>query len=98
MCLHLAFYLASWGMYRDSSFLLQKDYRVHYDVVKEILNERYNSLWNIDCEELTKENNLNLIFEISEKIREIYIRKRNNLDGLEDVSEILIKMELSIQK
>ncbi len=98
MCLHLAFYLASWGMYRGSSFLLQKDYRVHYDVVKEILNERYNSLWNIDCEELTKENNLNLIFEISEKIREIYIRKRNNLDGLEDVSEILIKMELSIQK
>ena len=98
MCLHLAFYLASWGMYRGSSFLLQKDYRVHYDVVKEILNERYNSLWNIDCEELTKENNLNLIFEISEKIREIYIRTRNNLDGLEDVSEILIKMELSIQK
>lgn len=98
MCLHLAFYLASWGMYRGSSFLLQKDYRVHYDVLKEILNERYNSLWNIDCEELTKENNLNLIFEISEKIREIYIRKRNNLDGLEDVSEILIKMELSIQK
>lgn len=98
MCLHLAFYLASWGMYRGSSFLLQKDYRVHYDVVKEILNERYNSLWNIDCEELTKENNLNLIFEISEKIREIYIRERNNLDGLEDVSEILIKMELSIQK
>ena len=82
MCLHLAFYLASWGMYRGSSFLLQKDYRVHYDVVKEILNERYNSLWNIDCEELTKENNLNLIFEISEKIREIYIRKRNNLDDM----------------
>ena len=90
MCLHLAFYLASWGMYRGSSFLLQKDYRVHYDVVKEILNERYNSLWNIDCEGLTKENNLNLIFEISEKIREIYIGKRKNLDGLEDVSEILI--------
>lgn len=90
MCLHLAFYLASWGMYRGSSFLLQKDYKVHYDVVKEILNERYNSLWNIDCEGLTKENNLNLIFEISEKIREIYIGKRKNLDGLEDVSEILI--------
>jgi hypothetical protein len=27
--LHLAFYLASWGMYRGSSFLLQKDYTVH---------------------------------------------------------------------
>ncbi|MFT8351735.1 hypothetical protein [Clostridium saccharoperbutylacetonicum] len=25
LVLHLAFYLASWGMLRDSSFLLQKD-------------------------------------------------------------------------
>ena len=28
LSLHLAFYLASWGMYRGSSFLLQKDYKV----------------------------------------------------------------------
>lgn len=28
-CLHLAFYLASWGMLRGGSFLLQKDYRIH---------------------------------------------------------------------
>ncbi|MFH1661746.1 MAG: hypothetical protein ABIA02_01460, partial [Candidatus Falkowbacteria bacterium] len=27
-CLHLAFYLASWGMYRGSTFLLQKDYLI----------------------------------------------------------------------
>ncbi|MBQ8112212.1 MAG: hypothetical protein IJ146_03300, partial [Kiritimatiellae bacterium] len=27
LCLHLAFYLASWGMYRGSSFLLQQDYK-----------------------------------------------------------------------
>lgn len=37
-CLHLAFYLASWGMLRGGAFLLQKDYRVHEyflnDVVK----------------------------------------------------------------
>ena len=26
LSLQLAFYLASWGMYRGSSFLLQKDY------------------------------------------------------------------------
>jgi len=36
-CLHLAFYLASWGMYRGSSFLLWKDYLVHKDVVKHLL-------------------------------------------------------------
>lgn len=35
MSLQLAFYLASWGMYRGSSFLLQKDYKVHIPVVEE---------------------------------------------------------------
>ncbi|MFE5321610.1 hypothetical protein ACFQ88_23170 [Paenibacillus sp. NPDC056579] len=35
-CLHLAFYLASWGMLRGSSFLLQKDYKVHEYVLREL--------------------------------------------------------------
>jgi hypothetical protein len=46
--LHLAFYLASWGMYRGSSQLLQKDYRVHSLVVRELLQEKYSGLWRID--------------------------------------------------
>ncbi|RKY35192.1 MAG: hypothetical protein DRP78_05680 [Candidatus Omnitrophota bacterium] len=37
-CLHLSFYLASWGMYRGSSFLLWKDYLIHQNVVEKILN------------------------------------------------------------
>ena len=32
LSLHLAFYLASWGMYRGSSFLLSKDYLIHEPV------------------------------------------------------------------
>ncbi|WP_019153512.1 hypothetical protein [Robertmurraya massiliosenegalensis] len=40
--LHLAFYLASWGMLRGSSFLLQKDYKVHLHFLKKIvLNPSY---------------------------------------------------------
>lgn len=34
LALHLAFYLASWGMYRGSTTLLKKDYKVHYKVVE----------------------------------------------------------------
>ena len=45
--LHLAFYLASWGMYRGSSFLLQKDYRVHCAVVEELLSSRCDTLRNL---------------------------------------------------
>ena len=48
LSLQLAFYLASWGMYRGSSFLLQKDYRVHIPVVREILSKKYDSLAGIE--------------------------------------------------
>ncbi len=36
-CLHLAFFLASWGMLRGSSFLFQKDYKVHQYFIKEVM-------------------------------------------------------------
>ena len=36
LALHLAFYLASWGMYRGSTELLQKDYKIHIPVVEYI--------------------------------------------------------------
>lgn len=49
LSLQLAFYLASWGMYRGSAFLLQKEYKVHIPVVKELLNEKYDALAGIDC-------------------------------------------------
>lgn len=39
-CLHLSFYLASWGMYRGSSFLLWKDYRIHKNIVKKLIENR----------------------------------------------------------
>jgi hypothetical protein len=36
-CLHLSFYLASWGMYRGSSFLLWKDYLFNKKIVEHII-------------------------------------------------------------
>lgn len=42
LSLHLGFYLASWGMYRGSSGLLQKNHKVHYKAVEIIL--KYKSL------------------------------------------------------
>ena len=38
LALHLGFYLASWGMYRGSSKLLQKDYKIHKNAVTIILS------------------------------------------------------------
>src|SRR5690606_38208487 len=42
LCLHLAFYLASWGMYRGSSKLLNFDFLIHSGSVQ--LLQSYNSL------------------------------------------------------
>lgn len=66
LTLQLAFYLASWGMYRDPSELLQKDYLIHEPVVEIV---RSNS-------ELRKENvtyeDIESINEIIEKIKKEY--------------------------
>lgn len=56
LSLHLAFYLASWGMYRGSSFLLQKDYKVLSPIVEEILKPEYDCLLGLlarMCETVT---------------------------------------------
>ena len=43
--LQLAFYLASWGMYRGSTFLLQHAYTVHLGVVDCLVLPRFAALW-----------------------------------------------------
>ena len=52
LSLHLAFYLASWGMYRGSCFLLQKDYKVLVPIVDKVLKPEYDCLFGIACEGL----------------------------------------------
>ena len=56
LSLHLAFYLASWGMYRGSSFLLQKDYKVLVPIVEEILKPEYDCLFGLACTELRNDD------------------------------------------
>jgi hypothetical protein len=71
--LHLAFYLASWGMYRGSSNLLQKDYRVHTRIVNEIMEEKYSRLWNLDFDILDPEGpEVSLLFKIEEALESLY--------------------------
>ena len=73
LSLHLAFYLASWGMYRGSSKLLQKNYKIHVAAVKELMREKYIDLWAPKCEDLCLPGNrLELLFELSDVLREIY--------------------------
>jgi len=91
LSLHLAFYLASWGMLRGSSFLLQKDYKVHYDAIKLLLNPIYGGLWDINYLNLQKSENLDMLFEVIREMKAIYRGKRKGIkDSEQDISDILI--------
>ena len=59
-------------MYRGSSFLLQKDYKIHKNVIKEIMNKKYNALWGIKVKEYKKEENQLILEELVESIKKIY--------------------------
>lgn len=43
--LQLGFYLASWGMYRGSSFLTRYDYTAHLPVIDLLVEPRFKTLW-----------------------------------------------------
>lgn len=99
LSLHLAFYLASWGMYRGSSFLLQFDYKIHIEVVKLILQEEYKPLlgyyWGKDAEK--DRQNLDLLFgdkRLVESIKGKYVPFRGkvekNGETEQDISDILV--------
>lgn len=92
LCLHLAFYLASWGMYRGSSFLIQKDYQAHEGIVRLLMDKRYHVLWDIRCCDYLYENNCNLLDELNEKIRLEYGVVRKSVKGEinSDISSTLI--------
>jgi hypothetical protein len=84
-CLQLGFYLASWGMYRGSSFLLDKSYKVHKPIIKELLKKEYEKLWNIDIGELTSESKeIILLFELLETLKNIYVRQNNTKKKVTD--------------
>lgn len=83
LSLQLAFYLASWGMYRGSSFLLQKDYKVHIPVVKELLSKEYDALAGIECIEFRKECNQQLLREINSFLGQYYDKIRREVKGQE---------------
>jgi hypothetical protein len=46
--LQLGFYLASWGMYRGSSFLLQHDYVIHENVIERLTSVEFDELWQTE--------------------------------------------------
>lgn len=71
--LNLAFYLASWGMYRGSSQLLQKDYRIHIPILEVLIMSPNRIFQNLNIENyLTDSEYIETLFDLVSEIRSVY--------------------------
>ena len=93
LSLHLAFYLASWGMYRGSCFILQKDYKVHTPIVEEILKPEYNCLFGLACADVRNDDVWKQLKKLYDKIAAHFDPIREKVAGRKvttPVSPVLI--------
>ena len=93
LSLHLAFYLASWGMYRSSCFILQKDYKVHTPIVEEILKPEYDCLFGLACADLRESEVQDSLEKLHKYIAKHFRPIRNEVAGravASSVSPVLI--------
>ena len=93
LSLHLAFYLASWGMYRGSCFILQKDYKVHTPIVEEILKPEYDCLFGLACADVRNDDVWKQLKKLSDYISYYFHRIREEVRGravASSVSPVLI--------
>lgn len=81
LCLYLSYYLASWGMNRNS-FLLWVDYKVHADIIKIIFDEDYFSLWDMEVTNCNEKKLNKLIEKVKSKYEE---KKKSVYEGLNQV-------------
>ena len=88
LSLHLAFYLASWGMYRGSCFILQKDYKVHTPIVKEILKPEYDCLFGVACADLREPDVQERLTNVSDNIANHFGPIRNEVAGRKVASSV----------
>jgi hypothetical protein len=77
-CLHLGYYLASWGMLRGSTALHTKSYRF-FEPVIEAIAEEPPSLWSIDADAYTEEN-ISALIELRDRLATA-LTARPALDG-----------------
>jgi hypothetical protein len=78
-CLVLGFYLASWGMFRGSSFLLQKNLK-HFQPTVEYIASIDKSVWEIDVDSYTDANR-KVILDLYKDVKKLLV-----LDGKSDMT------------
>lgn len=72
LSLHLAWYLASWGMLRGGAFLLQKDYKIHLPAVRILTDPQWISLRKLSRQDLMNGSFAPAVMELAFALRQIY--------------------------
>lgn len=87
--LQLGFYLASWGMYRGSSFLLQRAYTAHLGVIDCLVTPRFAPLWEKDVGAESEDSGLvPIILAAVDGVRDAYAPFGKPTDAL--VTKVLL--------
>ncbi|MDD2392388.1 MAG: hypothetical protein PHU94_05600 [Bacilli bacterium] len=80
-CLQLGFYLASWGMMRGGSFLLQKSVKNFSNLIR-VISEQDHILWEIDVPSYGIDKNIYILLDIKEKIKDALGKENSPSDTL----------------
>jgi hypothetical protein len=103
LSLHLAFYLASWGMYRGSSFLLQKDYKVFYPIIELLLEYKNNFNHNV-IEDIIMNHRDEAItsyvskyFLFDKELSDILLNIRNDVHKCENKEKVLSDVSYTLK-
>ncbi len=87
LCIHLGFYLASWGMFRNS-FLANKYYTIHKNAIEILLKDEYDVLWDISAEDL--ENHVEFLEKLVPEIKGSYKESIKTEKKHRNVSDLLV--------
>ncbi|MBS3107770.1 hypothetical protein J4468_02535 [Candidatus Woesearchaeota archaeon] len=85
-CLQLGFYLASWGMMRGSSFLLEKSVKNYINLIVSI-SKMNPALWKIDVNEYNADN-IKLLLNCKQQIIDALGKENKSSDTL--VTKIML--------
>jgi len=86
-CLNLGFYLASWGMYRGSTFVSWKNYKIYTGVIGILIKSEFNDLWESSYYDDLLESKIE-ISKDHEKIKNLFRLKIATKKTLEPYTKI----------
>ena len=86
-CLQLGFYLASWGMLRGSSFLLQKSVK-HYEKLIRAISRMTPELWVLDVDKYNAEG-IEMLLKCKRRIS-YELRDQNNIPSDTLITKIML--------